>query len=252
MIILSTKKIKKSYGGVIAVDSLSLDFQGGRITSIIGPNGSGKSTLVNLITGFSEIDSGSLVVDPRKEIIEKIQKQESSFFGIIRTFQNGRLFNKMSVTDNIVIALTKRKPVLSLFEKQKDIYRQEAEEVLRVVDLINKKDELVENLSFGQKKLLEFARILAMTKCDLFKIKVILFDEPFSGVSKKMRGVMISIIKDLRKQGHAIILIEHNMKIIKDLTDYTYVLDAGNVLAQGDSIDDILKDKRVIDAYLGI
>ncbi|MDD5068173.1 MAG: ABC transporter ATP-binding protein [Candidatus Pacebacteria bacterium] len=243
MPILETKSLVKRFDGVHAVDHLSLSFEAGKITGIIGPNGSGKSTLVNLLTGIIPLDSGKVVV-LGKEKISKVISHEVSTLGITRTFQDVRLFEQMSVLDNVLVVLTERHVLNSLFERHGAYHLAKAEEVLKRVGLWEKHKELAGGLSYGQRKLLEIARILAMDS------KIILLDEPFAGLFPEMLKIMVSIIKDLRACGTSIILIEHNMELIRELSDYVFVLDSGELLAEGKP-EEVLARKDVIEAYLG-
>jgi branched-chain amino acid transport system ATP-binding protein len=162
MNIIETKKITKHFDGVYAVDGLSIGFEKGKITGLIGPNGSGKSTLINLLTGVIQIDRGSVVISSKEEI-SKILPHEVSDYGITRTFQEVRVFEQMPVLDNILVVLTKRNVFSSLFETHKKFHLERAEEVLKRVDLWEKRNDLAKNLSYGQRKLLEVGRMLAMS-----------------------------------------------------------------------------------------
>jgi branched-chain amino acid transport system ATP-binding protein len=162
MNMLETKKITKHFDGVYAVDGLSVGFEKGKITGLIGPNGSGKSTLINLLTGVIQINTGSVIISSKEEV-SKILPHEVSDYGITRTFQEVRLFEQMPVLDNILVVLTKRNVFSSLFETHKKFHLERAEEVLKKVDLWQKRNDLAKNLSYGQRKLLEVGRMLAMS-----------------------------------------------------------------------------------------
>ncbi len=247
--ILETKQISKNFGGVHAVDGLSIGFEKGKITGLIGPNGSGKSTLINLLTGVIQIDGGTVVVSDGEEI-KKLASHEVADYGITRTFQDVRLFEQMPVLDNILVVLTKRNVLSSLFETHKKFHLTRAEEVLTKVGLWEKRNELAKNLSYGQRKLLEIGRVLAMQNgfgddSDLF-----FFDEPFAGLFPEMRKIVISVIKDLKAEGKTVVLVEHNMDIIRELCDHLIVLDSGKLLEEGVPSSVLLK-KDVMEAYLG-
>jgi len=246
---IKTENIKKSFGGVKAVDGLTISFPEGKIIGVIGPNGSGKSTLVNLLTGFTPYDSG-LVKVGEHTVLKKIKAFDISSFGITRTFQDVRLFEQMLVMDNILIAITSRHVFGSLFEKHKKYHLDIAEQVLKKVDLWEKKDELAHNLSYGQRKLLEIGRVLAMDLGEENGLHTIFFDEPFAGLFQEMRKIVSKIIKELRDRGKTVIIIEHNMEIIRELCDYVFVLDSGKLLAEG-KVDEVLSKKEVMEAYLG-
>ena len=237
---LSIKSLSKHFDGIKAVDGLSLSFEKGKITALIGPNGSGKSTLINLLTGYTQFDKGLVVLG--KTELSKIQPYDIAGLEITRTFQDVKLFEQMSVLDNVLVVLTERNVWSSLFEKHKQFHLDKAKEVLDKVDLWKKKDELAINLSYGQRKLLEIARLLAM------KSEVYFFDEPFAGLFPEMIKIVIDIIKGLKE--HTVILVEHNMEIIRELADYCIVMDAGKLLAEGKT-EEVLSRKEVIEAYLG-
>jgi len=249
MPLLSTRKLEKHFNGVFAVDKLSISFEPGRITGIIGPNGSGKSTLVNTLTGLVSIDGGSVVI-AGAESLTKIFSYEVPFYGMTRTFQDVRLFEQMPVLDNVLVVLTQRSIWTSLFEKHSNLHLERAEEVLRKVGLWEKRNELARNLSYGQRKLLEIARMLAMIHSGHGDIEIIFFDEPYAGLFPEMLKIVEKVMRELRDQGKAIVLIEHNMDLIRALSDYLYVLDAGQLIAEGKP-EEVLARKDVIEAYLG-
>ncbi len=242
MEILKTKNLSKHFGGVYAVNNLSLEFETGKITGIIGPNGSGKSTLTNLLTGLYKFDDGFIVLDGVK--LRKLNPIDLITYQVTRTFQEVRLFEQMPVMDNLLVVLTERALFPALFETHTEFHLKRAEELLKKVGLWEKRSELAHNLSYGQRKLLEIARVLAMEP------KIILLDEPFAGLFKEMIKNVITIISELRQQGKTVILIEHNMEIIRSLCDHLVVMDEGQVLAQGQPTK-VLAEKKVVEAYLG-
>src|SRR3989344_6570008 len=243
MSILETKKLYKHFDGVKAVNKLSLSFERGKITSVIGPNGSGKSTLINLLTGFVPFDSGQVVI-AGSTTLSLLQPYAIKDFGIARTFQEVRLFEQLSVLDNMLVVLTERGVWSSLFEKHGAFHLAKAEEVLKRVGLWEKRHALAKNLSYGQRKLLEIARVLAMNS------DVIFFDEPFAGLFPEMRKVVVSVMQELKQQGKTQILVEHNMELIRELSDRCVVLDSGELLAEGEP-SHVLAKREVIEAYLG-
>lgn len=243
MKILKTKNLTKHFGGVYAVNKLSLEIEKGQIIGIIGPNGSGKTTFINLLSGILEIDEGEVIIN-ETEKFTKILPHQISFYGITRTFQNVRLFEQMTVLDNILVVITERNVFSSIFEKHNQYHYKIAEQVLKKVGLWEKKDQLALNLSYGQRKLLEIARTLVM------KAEVYLFDEPFAGLFPEMRKIVSNIIGELKKEGKTIILIEHDMGLIRQLCDYIFVMDEGKLLAEGKP-EQVLEKKEVIEAYLG-
>jgi branched-chain amino acid transport system ATP-binding protein len=241
--ILETKNLTKRFDGVHAVDHLSIVIGKGDITGIIGPNGSGKTTLINLLSGLVPMDGGEVVIDGVQKLT-RVLPHQISFFGITRTFQNVRLFGQMTVLDNILVVLTERNVFGSLFEKHTEYHQKLAEEVLRKVGLWEERKQLAVNLSYGQRKLLEIARTLAM------KAEVYLFDEPFAGLFPEMRKIVVGIIQGLKRENKTVILIEHDMGLIRELCDYIFVMDEGKLLAEGKP-NQVLEKREVIEAYLG-
>ncbi len=243
MPILEIKNLTKNFEGVRAVNNLSLKIENGLITSIIGPNGSGKTTLINLLSGILKNDKGKIIIKNKKTLFKIIPYKIPSY-GICRTFQNPRLFEQMTILDNILVVLTERKILKSLLEKNKKDYIERAEKILKKINLWEKKNELAINLSYGQRKLLEIGRALAMDS------EIILLDEPFAGLFPEMVKIVSKIIKELKENKKTIVLIEHNMDLIRSLSDYIFVMDEGKLLAEG-TPEKVLENKEVINAYLG-
>jgi branched-chain amino acid transport system ATP-binding protein len=243
MKVIEIRNLVKHFNGIHAVDRVSIGFEKGQITGIIGPNGSGKTTLINLLSGVQEMDSGEIIIDG-KEKITRVIPHKVSFYGITRTFQDIRLFEQMTVQDNILVVVTKRNVLASFFEKSAAYHRKIAKEVLQRVNLWGKRDQLVINLSYGQRKLLEIARALAM------KSEIYFFDEPFAGLFPRMRKVVSGIIRDLKRQSKTVVLIEHDVGLIRELCDYIFVMDEGKLLAQGKPAQ-VLEKREVVEAYLG-
>lgn len=239
---LQVHHLSKSFGGVKAVSSLSFSVERGTITSIIGPNGSGKSTLVNLLTGMIPFDGGSVVVSDVR--LSHVVPFDVPTYGITRTFQDVRLFEQMTVLDNMMIVLTKRGVISALFERHSTLHLKKAEEYLRRVGLWEKQNDLAFNCSYGQRKLLEIARVLAMNPAIIF------FDEPYAGLFPEMVKDVVDIMKELRARGITQVLIEHNMDLIRELSDRVIVMDAGALLAEGRP-NEVLARKDVMEAYLG-
>lgn len=242
MNILETKQLTKTFDGVHAVEHLSVAFEKGKVTSVIGPNGSGKTTLINMLSGILPISAGAVVVKERELTV--IEPCAAPYLGLTRTFQEVRLFEQMTVLDNILVVLTERNVWGALFEKHGAGHRERAEAVLKKVGLWEKRHALAYHLSYGQRKLLEIARALAMDA------EIILFDEPFAGLFREMITIIVGLIHELRAAGKTIILVEHNMDLIRALSDYCIVMDSGKLLAQGKP-DEVLARREVIEAYLG-
>ncbi len=240
---LSLHNLHKHFDGIKAVHNLSLSFAPQKITGLIGPNGSGKSTLINLLTGIVSHDSGIVMIGDKTKL-SKVLPYEVSAYGITRTFQDVRLFEQMPVIDNILVVLTEKNVWSSMFERHKDFHLEKAKEVLERLGIWEKRNELAYNLSYGQRKLLEVARALAMD-ADIY-----FFDEPFAGMFPEMVKIVSSVIKELRDKGKTVILVEHNMELIRELCDHLVVMDSGGLLVEGTPAH-VLAQKDVIEAYLG-
>lgn len=225
-----------------AVNELSISIPAGKITGIIGPNGSGKTTLTNVLTGMHSIDGGLVVVGSAER--RRIRPYEVFGLGITRTFQNVRVFEQISILDNVLIALTKRGVFGSLFERGTKEQQEKAEAVLKRVGLWEKRGANASELSYGQRKLLEIARALATDA------RITLFDEPYAGLFPEMVKLVSSIMKELRDAGKTVVLIEHDMAVIRELCDHVIVMDAGKLLAEG-TPEEALRNPAVIQAYLG-
>ncbi len=239
---LGTVGVSKNFGGVQALHRLSISIPKGQITCVIGPNGSGKSTLINILSGVLPMDSGMVIVDGVG--LRTVHPYETPDLGITRTFQDVRLFNQISVMDNIMVVLTERKLWPSLFQRSKSEHRQRAEQVLRDVGMWDKRDAMAEDLSYGQRKLLEMARAMALD------VNIYLFDEPFAGLFPQMLVRVKDILKQLRAREKSILFISHNMEIVRELSDHLIVMDSGELLVEGD-VDEVLAKQEVIEAYLG-
>lgn len=240
--IVEIKQIVKSFGGVNALDHLSLKIPSGVVTGLVGPNGSGKTTLVNILSGFLFPDSGRILF--KEAEVTKILPWENNVYGLTRTFQQIRLFDQMNLLDNILVVLTERNPFLAIFEKHTMYHLKQAEDILKQVGLFEKRFHNAIDISYGQRKLLEIARVIAMD------VDIILLDEPFAGLFPEIIKKVEEIIKDFRTKGKTVVLIEHNMAIIRSLCDNLVVMDAGRVLAEGKP-DKVLSAKIVLEAYLG-
>lgn len=242
MHILELRELKKRFGGVDAIRGLTLSFARGKLTSVIGPNGSGKTTLVNVLSGIHAMDGGTVAV--AGVTLSGIRPERLPALGITRTFQDVRLFEQMAAWDNILVVCTARNPWRALFERNNGAAAAKAESVLKTVGLWEKRNQLAYNLSYGQRKLLEIGRAVAMDA------DIILLDEPFAGLFKEMVRVVAGIINELRAAGKTVILIEHDMALIRELSDHVVVMDAGALLAEG-SPEEVLARRDVIEAYLG-
>ena len=239
---LETEAISKHFGAVRAVDELSLSIPRQGTTSIVGPNGSGKSTLVNLLSGVLPLDGGMVIIDG--EGLRVVKAYETPDHGLTRTFQEVRLFDQITVWDNIMVVLTERRLFPSLFERTRPSTRQKAQSILEQVGMWEKRDSLAQELSYGQRKLLEIGRALAMN------VQTYLLDEPFAGLFPQMLERVKDIMKQMREDGRTIVFVSHNMEIVRELSDRIIVLDSGALLAAGD-VEPVLNSEEVIEAYLG-
>ena len=239
---LQTDGISKHFGAVRAVDELSLSIPRQGTTSIVGPNGSGKSTLVNLLSGVLPLDGGMVIIDGVG--LRVVHAHETPDHGLTRTFQEVRLFDQITVWDNIMVVLTERRLFASLLERVRPANRLKAQQILESVGMWEKRDSLAMELSYGQRKLLEIGRAMAMD------VQTYLFDEPFAGLFPQMLERVKDIMKQMRTDGYTIVFVSHNMDIVRELSDRIIVLDSGTLLAAGD-VEPVLSSPEVIEAYLG-
>jgi ABC-type branched-subunit amino acid transport system ATPase component len=242
--IIEVADVSKSYGGVIANKTVSMTVEKGGITGLIGPNGSGKTTLFNSIVGYHPIDSGSIKFE-NKEISKK-QVQEIARLGLIRTFQQTRIYGAMNCVENMLISLPHRKmKFLESFNRNSEGDYEKADRLLEFVGLYEKRYLIAGSLSFGQQKLLEFAMALMNEPAAL------LLDEPTAGINPTLINGLIDRLQRANSEfGITLFVIEHNMRVIMNMADKIYCLAHGELLAEG-SPQDIQNDQRVIDAYLG-
>jgi ABC-type branched-subunit amino acid transport system ATPase component len=239
---LRTEGLTKFFSGVRALDGLTLAVRQGEVTSIVGPNGSGKSTLINLLTGILPFDEGLVILDDR--CLRVIRARDTPGHGLTRTFQEVRLFDQMSVWDNVLVVLTARGVVAALRQRRDGTVHARARAILETVRLWDKREALAMELSYGQRKLLEIGRALAMDA------RIVLFDEPFAGLYPQMIETVKSVLRALKEGGRTIVFVEHNLDIIRDLSDSIIVLSDGRLLAQGE-VEATLRNPHVVEAYLG-
>ncbi len=239
---LETVEVSKLFGGVRAVDDLSISIPRRGMTSIVGPNGSGKSTLVNLLSGTLPLDGGMVIIDGVG--LKTVKAHETPSHGLTRTFQEVRLFDQITVWDNIMVVLTNRSLFPAMIERTKSTHREKAQEILENVGMWEKRRSLAQDLSYGQRKLLEIGRALALD------VNTYLFDEPFAGLFPQMLERVKDIMKRMREEGRTIIFISHNMDIVREMSDYIIVLEGGRLLTEGE-VEEALGRQEVIEAYLG-
>jgi ABC-type branched-subunit amino acid transport system ATPase component len=230
--ILEISNVVKRFGGVAAVNGVSLALEPGRIYGLIGPNGSGKTTLFDCITGVETRDEGEIRF--RGTRIDGLKPHRIFHLGLGRTFQVIRVFPELTALENLLVVTT-----AGYAES-----RRRAEELLRFVKLERLAGEFAGNLSYGQQKLVEFVRVL-MTDPEL-----ILLDEPAAGVNRTLLNELLEAVQKLRDAGKTVLLVEHDMKVVMGLCETVFVLDHGEKLAEGPP-GAIQSDERVIEAYFG-
>ncbi len=247
---LQVSNVTKKFGGLTAVDNLSFEVKKGTIHSIIGPNGAGKTTLVNMITGVYKVDTGTVFLDGGD--ITNIATNKLVNRGICRTFQNLEICENMTVLENVLLGFDKYmdKNLLKSFLKFNSIleddkrYSNRAMHLLSLIGLENFAHQKAQNLSYGILKKLEIIRALATSP------ELILLDEPVAGLNPKETAEVSQLIKTVVEDEVTVILIEHDMKMVMEISDQITVMNFGKKLAQGDP-QEIVNNKDVIKAYLG-
>ena len=242
--IIEVQDVSKSYGGVKANTDISITVEEGGITGLIGPNGSGKTTLFNSIVGFHPIDKGSIKFQGQE--ISKMVVQDIARLGLLRTFQQTRIYKQMDCTRNMLISIPHRQSTWrDMFVPHSAAEMEKAEHLLDFVGLYEKRFLRAGDLSFGQQKLLEFAMALMNDPT------VLMLDEPTAGINPTLINGLIDRLKRANSEfGITLFIIEHNMRVIMNMADRIYCLAHGQLLAEG-SPQEIQGDQRVIDAYLG-
>lgn len=234
MTVLDVRDLRKSFGGIRAVDGVSFSVDDREIVGIIGPNGSGKSTLFNLLTGVERADSGAIHLNGRDITGRKPHRIARAGMG--RTFQIPALFVNMTVKENLYAAIV---------EGDWKAAPERADFVLDLMNLDHVRDTLAGSLSGGQQRLLEFGRVLMRGP------ELILLDEVTAGVHPSLRAVILTAVRRLQDEGRAFLVIEHDMEMVRTICQRVIVMDAGEIVAQG-SFEDIANDKSVVEAYLGV
>ncbi len=242
--LLEVTGASKRFGGVVANNEISLSVEDGEIVGLIGPNGSGKTTLFNSIVGHHPIDAGSIRFEGRE--ISRLRVPQIARLGLLRTFQQTRIYGKMTCVDNMLISLPHgREGLLTMVSPFPLEANERAEEILNFVGLYAKRRLLAGELSFGQQKLLEFAMALMNGP------KMLLLDEPTAGINPTLiNGLLDRLNHANASLGITLLVIEHNMRVIMNLARRIYCLAHGELLAEG-APEDVRNDQRVIDAYLG-
>lgn len=236
--------VSKAFGGVVANRDISMSVPEGRIVGLIGPNGSGKTTLFSSVVGYHPIDSGSIRF--QSEELSHLRVAEIARRGLLRTFQQTRIYGQMSCTENMLISANLRQAgIRDLFRKTDRDLDKRSDELLEFVGLHAKRRLRAGSLSFGQQKLLELAMAL------MNEPKMLMLDEPTAGINPTLINGLIDRLRRANAElGVTLFVIEHNMRVIMDLADHIYCLAHGEMLADG-TPDAIRNDRRVLDAYLG-
>ena len=250
MSFLETENITMHFGGLAAVEDVTFHVDKGEIVSLIGPNGAGKTTIFNMLTGVYEITSGEMTFEGTN--LKNLIPQDIVKLGISRTFQNLRLFPQMRVIENVLVGThihTKYNLFDSIFRTKK--FRQEEGEmeakavnILRSIGLGDLIDSFANSLPYGEQRKVEIARAIATDA------KLILLDEPAAGMNPAESAELLRFIRELRDKGYTILMIEHDMSVVMNISDRIYVLDHGRLIAEGKP-EEIANNPRVIEAYLG-
>jgi neutral amino acid transport system ATP-binding protein len=247
--IIVADNVVRKFGGLTAVNVGHLEIQRGAITALIGPNGAGKTTFFNLLTGFDQVDEGSWTFNGIK--ISGTTPHKVARMGMVRTFQLTKALYRLTVIDNMLLAATKQKgesilraALPFLWKAQEQAATARSEELLTRFKLIDKRDDFAAALSGGQRKLLEMARAL------MVEPELVMLDEPMAGVNPALKQSLLGHIKELREDGMTVLFVEHDMDMVRDISDWVIVMAQGEIVAEGPP-NVVMRDKAVIDAYLG-
>jgi branched-chain amino acid transport system ATP-binding protein len=241
--------VTRTFGGLTAVSVDHLEIQRGGITGLIGPNGAGKTTLFNLLTGFDQPDTGTWSFDGKS--LGKLSPHQVARLGVVRTFQLTKALSRLSVLQNMLLGAQGqsgesffRALIPGTWRGQEKANTEKAMDLLQRFKLDAKKDDFAGTLSGGQRKLLEMARALMSDP------QVVMLDEPMAGVNPALTQSLLGHVKDLREQGMTVIFVEHDMDVVRDISDWVVVMAAGRIIAEGPP-ESISQNQAVVDAYLG-
>jgi branched-chain amino acid transport system ATP-binding protein len=241
--------IRRTFGGLTAVDVDHVEIQRGVITGLIGPNGAGKTTFFNLLTGFDKPDTGDWSFNGTS--LKGVPAYKVSRRGMVRTFQLTKVLSKLTVIENMRVGATGQngesllKAMFAPFwRKQEAENTERADSLLERFLLIKKREDFAGSLSGGQRKLLEMARALMADP------ELVMLDEPMAGVNPALKQSLLGHVKSLRDDGRTVLFVEHDMDMVRDISDWVIVMAQGKVIAEGPP-DSVMGDQRVIDAYLG-
>jgi neutral amino acid transport system ATP-binding protein len=241
--------VARTFGGLTAVSVDHLEIQRGGITGLIGPNGAGKTTLFNLLTGFDQPNTGTWSFNGRP--LGKLAPHEVARLGVVRTFQLTKALSRLTVLQNMLLGAQGQRGegffralIPGIWRGQEKENTEKAMDLLRRFKLDAKKDDFAGTLSGGQRKLLEMARALMSDP------QVVMLDEPMAGVNPALTQSLLGHVKDLREQGMTVIFVEHDMDVVRDISDWVVVMAAGRIIAEGPP-ESISQNQAVVDAYLG-
>ena len=246
--IVVADNVVRRFGGLIAVDVAHVEIQRGAITALIGPNGAGKTTFFNLLTGFDKPQSGEWSFNGRP--LANVPAYRVARMGMIRTFQLTKVLAKLSVLENMRMGATGQtgerflQAILQAWRGQESAITKKADDLLERFLLIEKREDFAGTLSGGQRKLLEMARALMADP------ELVMLDEPMAGVNPALKQSLLGHVKSLRDEGRTVLFVEHDMDMVRDISDWVIVMAQGQVIAEGPP-DSVMSDQRVIDAYLG-
>jgi branched-chain amino acid transport system ATP-binding protein len=249
--LLRTRDVSKAFGGIAALREVDIEVRPGEIVGLLGPNGAGKSTLFNVISGFLKPDTGRILMD--EEEIGHLLPYERVEAGLGRTFQHVRLFRNLTVYENLVVAQHRHLTSGSLaamlrlpsWRRDERLARDRVEAVLDMVDLRPWKDAYPSQLSYGTLRFLELASVLSLEP------RLLLLDEPASGIAQREAEALGPMLQRVREErGCALLLIEHDMRLLLSVSERVYALDFGQVIAEG-TPEEVVSDDRVLESYLG-